>query len=147
MKIKEVSLDSLKEAAELFNEYRKFYGKENDLLGAETFLKERIENGESIIFLAYEQEQAVGFVQIYPIFSSISMKRAYILNDLFVEPSYRGGGVGKAILNRVFNLCEENGGSYVTLQTSPDNHRAKGLYEHMGMSLDSEYDWYIKYSK
>lgn len=144
MIVKRVGLECLIDAASLFNEFREFYEQEAKPKEAENFIRERMEKDESIIFLAYEGEKAIGFTQIYPIFSSLSMKRAYVLNDLFVTPAYRGLGFGKALLESVYHSCRTENISFVMLQTAPDNHKAKGLYEHTGMKLDSEYEWYIK---
>jgi len=78
MEMKTVTLATVKEVAPLFNAYREFYGQPSDLEKAEQFLKERLKKEESIIFLAYLDAQPVGFVQLYPIFSSVAMKKAYL---------------------------------------------------------------------
>ena len=60
----------------LFDNYRKFYRKTGDIAGARSFLKDRIENNESEIFIAKNDGQdIIGFVQLYPLFSSTRMKR------------------------------------------------------------------------
>lgn len=94
MTIKRVRLVHLKEAGHLFNLYRVYYDQKSDMEGAVNFLRERISNEESVIFLAYSQEQAVGFTQLYPTFSSVQMKRTWVLNDLFVHEEHRGQGFG-----------------------------------------------------
>lgn len=145
MHVKRAGLECLKDTTVLFNEFREFYGQEAKPEETERFIKERMEKDESIIFLAYEEKQAIGFTQIYPIFSSLSMKPAYILNDLFVRPSYRRQGVGKALMESVYQSCTANNVSFVMLQTAPENNKAKALYKHMDMKPDAEYDWYVKY--
>ncbi|RFU65063.1 GNAT family N-acetyltransferase [Peribacillus glennii] len=146
MEIIQADIEALEGIVPLFNAYRVFYGQPNDELGARKFIQERITNKESVIFIAYESDkQPVGFVQVYPVFSSVGMQRAYILNDLFVVPAGRKKGVGRSLVERVYQFCEEMKGRYVTLQTAPDNHTAKALYEGMGMHLDNEYENYIKY--
>lgn len=52
-------------------------------------MKARLENHESVILIAEENGEFIGFTQLYPTFSSVSMKRIYILNDLFVVPHAR----------------------------------------------------------
>lgn len=100
--IKQVTLDELPQAADLFNQYRIFYQQQSDLEGAEKFLRERINKQESVIFVAQkaESDTYVGFCQLYPSFSSISMKRSWILNDLFVHAEYRGQGIGLLLLEQ-----------------------------------------------
>ncbi|WP_163103521.1 GNAT family N-acetyltransferase [Peribacillus alkalitolerans] len=146
MKVVQANIGLLEDIVPLFNGYRMFYGQPNDELGARKFIQERITNKESVIFIAYDSDdQPVGFVQIYPTFSSVGMKRAYILNDLFVNPAGRKKGVGRLLIERVYQFCEDMNGRYVSLQTAPDNHTAKALYEDLGMQLDNEFDIYTKY--
>jgi hypothetical protein len=73
----------------LFDSYRQFYGQEPDLPGARRFLEARLRCRDSVVFLAFRDDAtrtSVGFVQLYPSFSSVSMKPIWILNDLFVAP-------------------------------------------------------------
>ena len=42
---------------------------------------------------------AIGFTQLYPSFSSLSLKSVWILNDLYVYEEYRKQGVGKMLLD------------------------------------------------
>ncbi|MCH1625296.1 GNAT family N-acetyltransferase [Ferdinandcohnia quinoae] len=145
MKIVKGNISCINEISSLFNAYRMFYKQPSDEEGAKKFIQARILNNESHIFIAYVGEKAVGFVQLYPTFSSVSMQRAYILNDLFVDPTCRGKGAGIALMQKAFQFCESEKARFVTLQTAPNNHIAKALYENMGMQIDNEYDSYIKY--
>ncbi len=70
--------------APLFNLYRQFYQQAPDEEAAWHFISERLRKNESVIFIALKDERAVGFTQLYPIFSSVGMKRCWLLNDLFV---------------------------------------------------------------
>src|SRR6185437_8325183 len=87
--------------APLFDAYRQFYQQVSDLDGARAYLTERLEGGESVVFFALlDDGTSAGFTQLYPIFSSTSMQRAWLLNDLFVAPGTRRAGVGRALLER-----------------------------------------------
>ncbi len=95
MKIRKATTNDLDQLTDLFNQYRVFYKKSSDISAGKEFLKERMVNNESEIFVALnEEDNFTGFVQLYPIFSSTRMKRLWLLNDLFVAPSYRGQGIG-----------------------------------------------------
>jgi hypothetical protein len=63
-------------AVVLFDAYRQFYGKPSDLALASRFIEQRLASGDSVIFLAYTEKvqvrNAVGFMQLYPSFSSVS---------------------------------------------------------------------------
>ncbi|MCY9183575.1 GNAT family N-acetyltransferase [Bacillus sp. FSL L8-0222] len=118
--------------APLFNQYREFYKQASDLEGAEAFLKARLEKEESVIFIAEENGEFIGFTQLYPAFSSVAMKRIYILNDLFVASSVRKKGVGRRLLSAAKDYAAENGAKCLKLQTEHHNRAARSLYEQNG---------------
>jgi GNAT superfamily N-acetyltransferase len=80
----------LDDLALLFDAYRVFYKKESDLSAAQVFLRERLTKNQSVVFMVYDGSRAVGFTQLYPLFSSVNMAAVWLLNDLFVDPTYRG---------------------------------------------------------
>ena len=62
-------LDAL---AVLFDAYRVFYEKKSDPEGARRFLEDRLQNNDSIVFLAFDKHgEPLGFTQLYPLFSSV----------------------------------------------------------------------------
>lgn len=75
MKIYTVTQATIEDVVPLFNAYREFYGQLSNIQKAEQFIRERIERAESIIFLAYQEDEAVGFAQLFPLFSSVAMKK------------------------------------------------------------------------
>jgi hypothetical protein len=85
----------LEQLAQLFDDYRQFYGKPADLELARRFLSDRLSKQDSLVLLAeVPGADAVGFVQLYPTFSSVRAARIYILNDLFVAATARRRGTG-----------------------------------------------------
>lgn len=139
MNIKKATINELDSLAELFNLYRLFYKQESNRVGAEEFLRERFINNESVVFLAYDENNPVGFVQLYPSFSSVSMKKSWILNDLFVEESARKKGFAEQLIKASIILAEETGANVVSLETAKDNVNAQRLYEKMGFIRESNY--------
>lgn len=142
MNIVQVTLNDLDTIVELFDQYRKFYGQPSDKEGASQFIKERISNNESVIFLASENGQVVGFTQLYPMFSSVSMRRTLVLNDLFVVESARRLGAGKALIERSFAYGREIGAKGISLETGNDNVNAQNLYEKIGFTREENYFYY-----
>ncbi|WP_338788332.1 GNAT family N-acetyltransferase [Metabacillus sp. FJAT-53654] len=132
MKIFRAALKEIDLVSTLFNEYRIFYGKQADLEGAKTFIEERMRFNESVIFLAMDGESPMGFVQLYPIFKSVGMKRKWLLNDLFVAETYRRHGVGKALMNQAKEFALETKAAGILLETTKDNTKAQALYEQLG---------------
>ena len=133
------TLEDIDALVPLFDAYRQFYGQASDLTGARAFLADRFKRGESIIFLAVVDGAIVGFTQLYPSFSSVSMKRLWVLNDLFVTPDARKSGAGRALLERAERWAAETGAKGLTLSTQITNLRAQRLYEACGWTKDDEF--------
>ncbi|MFT5231125.1 MAG: GNAT superfamily N-acetyltransferase [Candidatus Azotimanducaceae bacterium] len=143
MKVIKATASHLEQLAPLFDEYRQFYKKPSDLEGAEAFLKARFDKQESTIFIALDTEnKALGFTQLYPNFSSVSMKRDYLLNDLFVAEKARGQGVGKALLLKAQAFGNTQNSKGIMLETAFDNP-AQHLYEKLGWKKDTEVFHYV----
>jgi ribosomal protein S18 acetylase RimI-like enzyme len=145
LKVTQATIENLDELASLFNEYRVFYGQESDLDGAKQFLFERTRSLESIIFLVFniDEQRAIGFTQLYPSFSSVSMKRTWILNDLYVIEQYRKQGVAKLLLDAAKTYAIKTKAKGLGLSTAIDNHIAQRLYEKNGYKKDTEYYHYF----
>ena len=131
MNIIQAQSQHLDDLVPLFEGYRQFYKQSSNIEGATAFLKERIQNNESIIFIAYLDAIPVGFTQLYPLFSSVSMQRMLLLNDLYVVNDCRGKGVGKALIDAAKMLCVQNNYKGLSLETANDNP-AQHLYEREG---------------
>jgi GNAT superfamily N-acetyltransferase len=128
MLIRKATLQDLPQLVELFDQYRTFYHKESDKTGAENFLKARIENHESEIFIAEENGILTGFTQLFPLFSSTRMKRYWLLNDLFVNENHRGKGHSKALIEKAKELCIATEACGILLETDKTNAIGNQLY-------------------
>ena len=135
--------EHLEKLAPLFDAYRVFYKKESDLKAAKKFLEERLSKNESVIFMVYDGEKAVGFTQLYPLFSSVSMVPLWLLNDLFVDPAYRGKKIGKQLLEAAQDHCKITNAKGVSLETEKTNLIGNQLYPKMGFEADQEHHFYF----
>ena len=126
----------------LFDGYRVWYGKTTDIDLGYSFLKERMDNKESIIFVYEKDDTLLGFTQLYPIFSSVSAERSWLLNDLFVTDQARGQGVGKELLDYAKAFVIKKGHKGLALETGKTNPAAR-LYEREGWILDHEFKHYF----
>lgn len=133
------TLDQIEDVIPLFDGYRQFYGQAADQAAARRFLQERFILGESLIFLAYLGSAAVGFTQLYPSFSSVSLERLWILNDLYVVPEARGRRVGQALIERAAGYSSRMGAKGLVLETAVDNLSAQKLYERLGFVRDTAF--------
>ncbi len=137
--VRRATLDDLDALTPLFDAYRSFYGRVSDLPAARAFLAARLELGESVVFLAFAGNEPVGFTQLYPSFSSVSVARLHVLNDLFVSERGRRGGVGKRLLYAAIEYARGDGAVRLVLSTARTNHAAQALYESTGWKRDDEY--------
>jgi GNAT superfamily N-acetyltransferase len=136
MKVRKAEMTDLDKVADLFNQYRIFYKKESDLLGGRQFLHDRVINKESEIFVASDEQNIfMGFVQLFPIFSSTRMKRLWLLNDLFVAPDYRG--------QKAKELCRDTNACGLLLETAKTNTVGNQLYPRTGFVLESDSNFYV----
>ncbi|TLP81250.1 GNAT family N-acetyltransferase [Maribacter sp. ACAM166] len=143
--IRRVTQSQIPDIVSLFDGYRVFYKMVSDIEAASSFLYERISNDESLVFAAYDGENAVGFVQLYYTYSSVSLERSLILNDLFVAASYRNKNIGQDLLLKAQEFCKTNNYKGLALETATDNPAQK-LYEKLGWSKDSDcfhYFWVV----
>jgi len=119
-----------------------FYQQTTDLDGAKNYIKNRLESKDSIIFVVKDKQGNVGYTQLYPTFSSISMKRAWILNDLYVDSKARNQGIGAMLLRKAKDFAIETGAKSISLETAPDNYAAQKLYKKNGYKRDSKFYHY-----
>lgn len=141
--IKKATVEDIPELALLFDGYRIYYKKESDIPAAIAFLKARIEQQESEIFIAYNDfGEMAGFVQLYPLFSSTRMKRLWLLNDLFVHPDFRGVGISIKLIDRAKELCRATNACALILETEKSNVIGNQLYPRTDFELDREHNYY-----
>ncbi|MBO0960236.1 GNAT family N-acetyltransferase [Neobacillus sp. MM2021_6] len=143
MYIQKATLNELDALTELFDLYRQFYEQKSDMEGVRKFLQERILNEESVAFIALEESNPLGFVQLYPSFSSVSMQRSWVLNDLYVKEIARGRGVGESLMKMAIDFAKETGAKGLFLETAEDNTTAQRLYEKIGFIRESHYFYYF----
>ncbi|WP_088042367.1 GNAT family N-acetyltransferase [Bacillus sp. EAC] len=142
MKIYQATNSDLNGITSLFNEYRMFYKQEENLEGARDFIYERFQQSDSVIFTVVEDGEYLGFTQLYPSFSSVSMKRLWILNDLFVVESARKKGVAQMLLDAAKNFAIETNAKSIELQTAFDNKQAQRLYEKNSYKVETTFYTY-----
>ncbi|TJY36113.1 GNAT family N-acetyltransferase [Pontimicrobium aquaticum] len=137
MEIVRATLQHLDDLAPLFDAYRMFYRQSSNIEKSKTFLTNRIKNNESVIYIAYIDNKAVGFTQLYSLFSSVSMEPMYLLNDLFVNANVRNKGVGQQLIQAAKSLCIEKHYKGLAIQTEVTNP-AQHLYERVGFIKDPD---------
>ena len=139
------TLAELDVIASLFDAYRQFYEQPTDLALATRFIRDRIQNNESVIILASKEDQKIlGFCQLYPTFCSVDAAPIYSLYDLFVIPEARRSGAGKALLQAAERHAAKNGVVRLDLTTAKTNFPAQSAYESLGWIRDEVFYTYSK---
>jgi GNAT superfamily N-acetyltransferase len=143
VQVSRVDATHIDKIASLFDAYRGFYGQPSNLPQSRDFIAERIDRDESVIFFASDLSGiALGFVQLYPTFSSIDAHRTWLLSDLFTTPEARGQGVGRLLMNAARDFALSTGAKGMVLETATDNFTAQRLYESLGYVRDPGYYTY-----
>lgn len=142
---REASQADLDSVVSIVMDYRKFYGVESQNESeVRAFIKARMENNQSKIFIAQdENKKTVGFIQLYPSYSTVSLRPQWILNDFFVALDHRKKGYGQALMQSVKKYFSETAKGFI-LVTDKTNSTAKKFYEKNGWQT-GEYDFYTFY--
>jgi ribosomal protein S18 acetylase RimI-like enzyme len=146
VRVRQALLTDLEALVELFDQYRQFQGKTSDLPAARAFLQARFDHGESVVFIADDGAAPVGFAQLYPSYSSVSLARVFVLNDLFVQPSARRKGAAAKLLAAVEAHAWSLGAARVTLNVARDNRAGQALYESQGWRRDTQFFMYHRFA-
>ena len=142
--IRQASSNDAGAIAPLFDAYRQFYEQAADLALAHEFIRSRLENKESVIFIAEEGTGMLGFCQLYPTFCSVAAAPIFTLYDLFVTPSARTSGAGRALMLAAESHARTSGAVRLDLTTARDNLRAQSLYESLDWVRDEVFFAYNK---
>ncbi|AIL59856.1 GNAT family N-acetyltransferase [Pseudomonas alkylphenolica] len=146
MRIIKATLEHLDLLAPLFVKYREFYGQLPYPDSSRSFLEKRLERGESIIYLALaddDDNKLMGFCQLYPSFSSLSLKRVWILNDIYVAEDSRRMLVADHLMREAKKMAKATNAVRLRVSTSNNNEVAMKTYESMGFREDNEFKSYI----
>lgn len=140
--VRQAVLSDLDVLVPLFDSYRQFYGRDSNLGDARDFLSARFNHGESVLFIAQEGHTPAGFVQLYPSFSSVSLARTFILNDIFVHEQWRKRSVGSLLIAAAVEFARALGAVRVSLSTAITNQAAQALYQSAGWKRDEQFFYY-----
>lgn len=140
MRTEKATARDVNDVADLFDQYRQHFGAQSDIDAARAFIAGRISSSDGAVFVARDDAgAAVGFAQLYPKHSSISLSLSYVLNDLFVAPAARKAGAGRELLDAAERFAVEHGATKMSLSTNVQNTSAHALYEGAGWEVDTQF--------
>lgn len=145
IQVRRAGMADLDALAPLFDGYRRFYGQDADLDAARDFLEARLQREQSVVLIALDTSgSAMGFTQLYPLFSSVRMVRIWLLNDLYVAADHRRRGVADALMAEAESWASADGAAAIVLETTEENRQAQALYERRGWELEQGMRHYHK---
>ncbi|BAN46198.1 GNAT family N-acetyltransferase [Metapseudomonas resinovorans] len=143
MPVTAVTSADLDQLAPLFAGYLEFYQVPRPLSDIQAFLEQRLERGDSTLFIARNDAgEALGFTQLYPFLSSLALAPAWLLSDLYVVPAARRQGVGEDLMNAARDHAQRTGACGIQLETAKTNLAGQALYERLGYKRDDVYYTY-----
>jgi len=147
-KIIRASSKDINSVANLFDLYRQFYSYKSDISASIDYIKERIENNESIIFIATNDKgNGLGFVQLYETFGSLDLGKIIVLYDLYVKEEFRKNKIGRELMLKSHEYAKEIKAKRIQLSTATNNFIGQSLYESLGYVKDIDfytYDFEVK---
>lgn len=139
--IRRASLSDVEQLTPLVEQYRAFYNHEPNST-TQQFLRDRISKNESIVFVAEEEDQLVGFAQSYPGFSTVALAEIWLLNDVFVHPDFRRRYIAEKLMVETETAAKSAGAVRIWLRTAHLNAPAQALYERRGWIHDDVFKRY-----
>jgi ribosomal protein S18 acetylase RimI-like enzyme len=147
MEITRASASDLSVVLPLFDGYRQFYEQVPNLDACKEYLSERLSKLESAIFLAFEEVNGekigIGFTQLYMTFSSVTLKKFWVLHDLYVKEDFRKKGVAKMLINKSKELALENAPIGLVIESRISNQSAQHLFDSVGFVKEGEHYFYF----
>ena len=128
-----------KDVGALFDLYRQFYKYKTNLKASTKYIKDRINQNESFIFICFYKKEPAGFVQLYETFDSLNINKKLILYDLYVDKKYRKNGIGRKLMDKAKKLAKFKKIQNIELSTAKNNKKAQSLYESLDYIRDKEY--------
>jgi ribosomal protein S18 acetylase RimI-like enzyme len=146
MRIIKATLEHLDLLAPLFVKYREFYGELPFPDSSREFLEKRLSRDESVIYLALpvdDDSRLLGFCQLYPSYSSLSLKRVWILNDIYVAEDARRQLVADHLMRTAKKMAKDTQAVRMRVSTSSNNEVAHRVYESIGFREDTQFKNYV----
>ncbi len=129
----------LEALAEIFDQYRAHYGEASDAFGSASWLDENLGTSRLRVFVAEDSASLVGFAITMDVPASLRLAHFWQIRDLFVVPTHRRRGVGRALLASVQAAATASSALRLVVQTEDDNDPALRLYADSGYALINGY--------
>ncbi|MFM2485198.1 GNAT family N-acetyltransferase [Celerinatantimonas yamalensis] len=147
MEFRDANQADIEQLSTLFHSYRQLsVSLDNSAPESDSvkWIKSRLADGSAVFLVAHKNGKLFGFVTLYQGFSSVSLSKYWVLNDLYVTHEARGLGVGRSLMEQAELYAKASKSKGIELETSLDNHVAQSLYEDLGYVENTQYKHYFK---
>ena len=128
--IREIHSKDKKQWEKLYKGYAVFYKVEMNNQILQTVWNWLSDKNHELKGIGYEIDgKIVGLAHYRKLLSPLKGKYIGYLDDIFVDPEYRGQKIAKKLLNKIKEISKTNGWNLVRWQTDEDNFTAKKLYD------------------
>ncbi|MGX5172937.1 N-acetyltransferase family protein [Aliikangiella sp. IMCC44653] len=142
--IRQAQLSDLASLATVYDEYRQLFSLPSSKQRCVAFLRERLVKQDSIIWIAVINDTVVGFIQIYPSFSSIAMRPIWQFNDLFIGTQFRRKNIATQLIQSMEVAAQQNNIFSIKLATATTNQAAQQLYKKLNYQPSSDFLHFFK---
>lgn len=146
VEIAPIAVEEFEQLLPLIAAYQRFYKVESiDEERNRTFFRRFLGPSEDGLLLGARRDgRLVGYACLYWHFSSLEACESVLMNDLFVDESARGDGVGRALIEAAADVARERGVPLVEWSTEPDNHTAQRLYDSTGAERSEWFSYELR---
>jgi GNAT superfamily N-acetyltransferase len=142
MMIEHVRDEHFDDVARLYHSYREYFARDaaDDASVSTTFLRERITKAECVLFVAVVDGRPVGFINLYPLWSSWYCRRIWFVSDLYVDEAARGHGAAAQLVERAKAFACDSGASSMMVELPKHEPHLYKFYANLGFIQDKTFD-------
>jgi len=146
VEIAPIAVEEFEGLLPLIAAYQRFYEvAEIDEERNRSFFRRFLAPSEDGLLLGARSDgRLVGYACLYWHFSSTQARETVLMNDLFVDDSARGQGVGRALIEATAEVARERGAASIEWSTAPDNHTAQCLYDSTGAERSEWFSYELR---
>lgn len=146
VEIAPIAVEEFEELLPLIAAYQRFYKVETiDEERNRTFFRRFLGPSEDGLLLGARSDgRLVGYACLYWHFSSLEACESVLMNDLYVDESVRGQGVGRALIEATAAVAREREVPFVEWSTAPDNETAQHLYDSTGAERSEWFSYELR---
>jgi len=146
VEIAPIAVEEFERLLPLIAAYQRFYEVASiDEERNRTFFRRFLGPSEDGLLLGARRDgRLIGYACLYWHFSSLEACESVLMNDLLVDESARGEGVGRALIEAAADIARERGVPFVEWSTAPDNHTAQRLYDSTGAERSEWFNYELR---